>query len=76
MIEECQSLIKQITDYATTSNDRSYAEARLNQIMTLTPFWQNNLTCLQNVDDTLLFFMCQGLQKYIWKHWFEFPGNE
>jgi hypothetical protein len=76
MTEECQLLINQITDYATSSVDRSHAETRLNQIMTLTSFWQNNLTCLQSVNDTLLFFMCQGLQKYIWKHWFEFPSNE
>lgn len=68
-VEELQVLVAAICNPATDQNTRVSAEKRLQELQNEPGSWWAHVQLLQSVEDTLLFFLCLGLQRIVWKHW-------
>ena len=55
----------------TDSGVKRQSECDLNGLFVQQSFWADraNIDALMVCDDTVLFFMCKGMQKYLWKSW-------
>ena len=68
-VEELQVLVATICNSTTDRSIRSAAERRLQELQSEAGSWRAHIQLLDVVEDTLLFFVCLGLQRIIWKQW-------
>jgi hypothetical protein len=69
-VEELQVLVATICNPATDQGTRAAAERRLQELQNEAGSWRVHVQLLLSIEeDTLLFFLCLGLQRIVWKHW-------
>eukprot|EP01038_Epipyxis_sp_PR26KG_P009793 gene9793-13175_t len=70
-MEEFDELVGQICSSSSSYEIRSSAEQRLLVILSDINLWKIYLSylLLDNINDTIRFFICIGLQRLIWKYW-------
>lgn len=71
------SIVSAICDAGSAKETRTAAEARLLQLQSEPGAWQSHLQLLITVvDGNLLFFLCIGLQRILWKNWSSLTTSE
>jgi hypothetical protein len=68
-VEELQILVATICNPSTDQGTRQAAERRLQELQNEEGSWRAHIQLLGAVEDTLLFFLCLGLQRIVWKQW-------
>jgi hypothetical protein len=68
-IEDLQYIRNIIYDPSSTYESRQEAERKLEAFQNIEGSWSYHIQLLNSVDDQLLFLLCIGLQKIIWKMW-------
>lgn len=70
LLETYHQLVIEISSSNTTIEIRQNAEKKLNEIQLMDNFWYANIQIFNSTEEPeFLFFLCQGLQKFIWKKW-------
>jgi hypothetical protein len=76
LLQTYHQLVNEISSTSTTIELRQNAEKNLNEIQSIDNFWYTNIEIFNNTEEPIfLFFLCQGLQKFIWKKWNHLPSD-
>lgn len=68
-MSEFDGLIQIICSATTNVDSRTSAERRLLELLSDPTLLHSYLPLLFTANDTVTFFLCIGLQRFIWKHW-------
>jgi hypothetical protein len=71
-MEEFDALVLTICSSTSSTETRSLAERRLQDIISNKSSWKIYAPYLFQANDTVCFFICIGLQRIVWRYWAEF----
>jgi hypothetical protein len=75
-MDEFDDLVAKICSSATQPQQRAVAEQRLMEILSNPNSWKVFSGLLFQVNDTVCFFICIGLQRMVWRNWRNIPMDD